>query len=146
MSHVGDMEVHIKDLVALEAAAKRLGLELVKGQTTYKWFGHSVGDYPLPAGFEKADLGKCEHVLRIPGNSQAYEIGVVRRRDGKPGFQLLWDFWKGGYGLTDKVGESGGLLKQAYAIETTKKQMIRDGYRVTESLSPQGNVLLTFVE
>lgn len=146
MSHIGDMEVHIKDLAALEAAASRLGLELVKGQTAYKWYGRSVGDYPLPAGFAAEDLGKCEHALRIPGDNKAYEIGVVKRRDGKPGFQLLWDFWQGGFGLTAKIGETGGLLKQAYAIEATKKQMIRDGYRVTETVSPQGNALLTFVE
>jgi hypothetical protein len=146
MSHIAEMELDIKDLDALEKAGKKLGLVLVKDQKNYKWFGESVGDYPLPAGFKESDLGKCDHVLKIPNSPNSYEIGVVKRRDGKPGFQLLWDFWMGGYGLQDKIGAGGGLLKQAYSLEVAKKQMLRKGYRVSEKRDAKGNVLLTFTE
>ncbi len=145
MSHVADIpEMDIKNLEALGDAAKRLGLELVKGQTTYKWYGRHVGDFPLPAGFKASELGKCEHAIRIPGAKGAYEIGVVKRRDGKPGYQLLWDFWEGGFGLQEKIGETGGLLKQAYAIAAAKKQMLRKGFRATETKNAKGEVFVTF--
>lgn len=146
MSHVCDMQLDIHDLAALEEAAKSIGLELVRGQTQYKWYGTHMGDYPLPAGFTKADLGQCDHTIRIPGHGEAYEIGVVKRKDGKPGFQLIWDFWQGGYGLEAKIGKDGGLLKQSYAAQATKKQMLREGYRSSTKKDMFGNVLLIFTK
>lgn len=142
MSHVEQLDVHVKDLDALAQAAKELGGELVRGQDRYKWFGTSVGDYPLPKGFTKEDLGKSDHVIRIPGNSKAYEVGVVRRRDGKPGYSLLWDFWNGGFGLRDLIGEGGNKLKQEYSVQVAMKQARRDGYRVTRVKRPDGKVRL----
>ncbi len=105
MSHICTVDLHITDLTALQKAAEVLGLKLNLNQKTYKWYGRSVGDYPLPEGFKAEDFGKCEHTLSIPGNGQAYEIGVVARRDGKPGYTLMWDFWNGGYGLEKIVGK-----------------------------------------
>lgn len=147
MSHVADMDLHIKDLEALAKACKRLGMELVKDKKTFKWYGTHVGDYPLPAGFKAEDMGRCDHAIRIVGNKDAYEIGVCKRRDGKPGYQLLWDFFAGGRGLRAVIGETGGSMKQAYALEVAKKQLIREGYRnLGETKDKQGNVLLTFQE
>lgn len=146
MSHVVDMNLEIKDLEALEKAAKSLGLEFLKNKKNYKWFGKHVGDYPIPEGFTVKDLGHCDHTLVIPGATKAYEIGVVKRKDGKPGYQLLWDFWQGGFGLREKIGKDGGRLKQAYSVQVAKKQMLREGYRVTERKDAKGNVLLTFTE
>lgn len=145
MSHVADMKLEVKDLHCLKECVKPLGAELVKADT-YKWFGRHVGDYPLPAGFTRDDLGKCDYVIRIPGNSQAYEVGVVKRKDGKPGYQLIWDFWQGGYGLEKVIGKDGGLLKQSYAVMVAKKEMLRKGYRVTSKKDAKGNVLLSFSE
>ena len=146
MSHVVDMQCEVKDLDCLAKAAKRIGLELVKDQKHYKWYGESVGDYPLPAGFTEADLGNCDHALRIPGDHDAYEIGVVKRKDGRPGFTLIWDFFAQEKTLIPRVGQDGGLLKQAYAREVARKQLIREGYRVTETTDEQGTVHLAFVE
>lgn len=143
MSHVVTIDIEIRDLDALDAAAKSLGLELVRGQTTYRWYGRHVGDYPLPDGLSHEDLGRCEHVLRIPGNAEAYEIGVVRRRDGRPGYTLLWDFWQGGYGLQEKVGANADRLKQAYALETAKRAAWRAGHRIVgEIRKADGTVVL----
>ena len=112
MSHVARIDMEIKDLTALKAAAKLLGMEFLEGQTTYRWYGRHVGDYSLPEGFKASDLGKCEHAIGIPNDKKAYEIGVVKRRDGKEGYTLLWDFWAGGYGLEAKVGKDGNKLKE----------------------------------
>ena len=147
MSHVATIDLEIKDLDALAAAAKFIGLEFVKGQETYKWYGSHVGDYPLPQGFKASELGKCEHALRIPKSENTsencYEVGVVRRRDGKPGYTLLWDFWNRGYGLQDKIGDNGSRLKQEYAAAVATRHAQRQGYRVTRTQKEDGRVILT---
>lgn len=142
MSHVCTIDLEIKDLDSLAAACKELGLEMVRGQQTYRWYGRSVGDYPLPQGFAEQDLGKCQHAIRIPGDSRAYEIGVTERRDGRPGYTLLWDFFAGGYGMEAKVGSDGDRLKQEYAAAVSAKIYRRQGYRITRTMK-EGRVILT---
>lgn len=103
MSHVVDVDVQIKDIDALKEACKERGLELVQ-KSTYRWYGRHVGDWPMPTGFTRADLGKCEYAIRVPGaDSDTYEIGVVRRRDGKEGYTFMYDFFNAGYGLVRKM-------------------------------------------
>lgn len=126
MSHVSTIELEIKDLEALKAACQRLGYEFRAGQTTYRWYGRFVGDYPLPAGYKVEDLGRCTHAIRVPGAD--YEIGVVTR-DGKT--TLLWDFFRPG-GLEAVIGQGGAKLKQVYAAEATKRAARKAGYMVTE--------------
>lgn len=142
MSHVVTINMELTDLESLKAACKAMGLEFVDGQTTYKWFGQSVGDYPLPEGFAAEDLGKCEHAIRIPGNSRAYEIGVTRRRDGKAGYTMLWDFWAGGYGLKNAVGEEGIKLRREYAAAVSTRKLQSQGYRVHTNRLESGRIVL----
>lgn len=142
MSHVAQIELQVRDLEALKRAAKSLGLEFVENQRTYRWYGRSVGDYPLPEGFTVQDLGKCDHALRVPGNPHAYEIGVVRSRTS-PGWVLLWDFWQGGYGLQELVGEGAHKLKQAYAVEAAKRAAQRAGHRfLGQTRKADGSIVL----
>jgi len=138
MSHVATIDLFITDLDSLAKACERLGLELVRGQKTYRWYGESVGDYRA-ADAVKAPDGHCEHAIRVKGNSRAYEIGLVKRSDGKAGYQLVWDHWAGGHGLCEKVmyAEKGkrqkpnaDKLKDWYAAEVAQKQMRRQGFRV----------------
>jgi hypothetical protein len=132
MSHVAKIAIEIKDLDALQAACARIGCELINGKTTYRWFGRHVGDYPLPEGFAATDLGQCEHAIRVPDAS--YEIGVVRRRDGKSGYTLLWDFFSsGGLDRNKAIGPNAGRLVQAYGVESAKRAARRAGYSVTEA-------------
>ncbi len=142
MSHVCKIELEIRDLRALAEAARALGLELVEDQQTYRWWGHSEGDYPLPAGMTAVDLGKCDHAIRIPGDDRAYEIGVVKRRDGKPGYSLLWDFYNGGFGMEFKVGKDGARLKQEYAAAVSIRQMRDQGFMVSRKVTPDGRIIL----
>ncbi len=126
MSHISEIELKIKSLDALKAACARLGLEFIQGQTTYKWYGHWVGDTPLPEGVKIEDLGTCHHAIRVPGAT--YEIGVVEKQGE---YILMWDFWQSG-GLERVLGPGGGKLKQAYSVEQTKAVARRAGYKVTE--------------
>lgn len=158
ISHVATVALDIKSLDDLDAACKRLGLELVRGQQTYHWYGRSVGDYPLPEGFTADDLGKCSHAIRIPASKAAqavapyvadwgtdakpYEIGVVARRDGKPGFSLMWDFFEGGFGLENIVGKDCQNLRQAYAICAATRAARMQGMSVTEQKMADGRVRL----
>ena len=152
MSHVAQVDVKIQSLDDLRAACKRIGLEFVEGQQTYRWYGRSVGDYPLPDGFTADDLGKCEHAIRLPHGhaslrsddrgAYTYEIGVVRNKDGRPGWSLLWDFFSGGFGLQEVVGENCNALKQAYAICAGKRAAQMKGFAVQEVKQANGSVKL----
>ena len=172
ISHVATINVEIKSLDDLESAARSLGLELVRGQQTYRWYGKSVGDYPLPVGFTAEELGRCDHAIRVPlsvtGADRCYEIGVVKRRDGKPGYQLLWDFFDGGrcqfavgdccgpgavedadYNphqtrLVSFVGGNGQKLVQSYARVTAIRTAQQQGFRVQESRQADGSIKLVF--
>ena len=142
MSHVATVDVEVKDLESLDLACQRLGLELVRHQLSYKWFGKHIGDYPLPEGFAVHELGRCDHAIRIPGKPDAYEIGVVRRRDGRPGFMLLWDFFAGGYGLEKIVGHECQALRQHYAAAVATREARRKGFIVQETKLGNGQIQL----
>ena len=141
MSHVVSIQAEVRDLEALKVAAARLGLEFNEGQRTHRWYGTSVGDYPLPTGFTVDDLGKCEHAISVPGNHTAYEIGVVKRRDGVAGYELLYDLWQGGYGLVNHVGRNCNKLVQEYSRETTRRAAIRDGWNIESERTLQDGSL-----
>jgi len=138
MSHVATMKLKVLSLDALKAAAKQLGLEFRENQKQYKWFGTHVGDYPLPAGFTKADLGTCDHAIGVKGNPNAYEVGVVKNKTS-PGYTLLWDFWAGGYGLQAVVGQDGKKLQQEYAVQVTMRKQLSEGWQVERRTDAKGN-------
>lgn len=134
MSHITKIGLQIKDLDALEKACRRLGLTLKRDQKTFKWYGRFVGDSPGIPGVKPEDYGKCDHAISVDGKPQAYEIGLVRRGDGK-GYDMHWDSWNRGYGLVEAVGydqkdTAGNKLKDWYAAEVARKQMSRQGFTV----------------
>lgn len=141
MSHIAKIELHVTDLEALKAACAQIGLEFVEGQKTYRWYGRSIGGQ-VPQGFTTADLGHCEHAIRVNGNPRAYEIGVVRRRDGKPGYVLHLDEWANGYGLVQVAGTGCAKLKQAYAEQVACAQLRKQGFRFTRQVKEDGRVQL----
>jgi hypothetical protein len=156
MSHVATVQIEVKDLDVLRRACKRIGLEFVADQKQYRWWGTPQSDQgELPAGFAAGDLGHCDHAIRIPQGhaawaskldvpeySKPYEIGVCRRRDGKPGFVLMIDPFCGGMGLLGIAGDGCVNLKRAYAIEAARKQATAQGYRVQEQQQAGGGVRL----
>jgi hypothetical protein len=149
MSHVTIIDIEIRDLDCLRAAAEELGMEFREGQTKFKWWGHSVGDYPLPVGFTEADMGKCSHALAVKGKPNAYEVGVVARRDGKPGYVLMWDFFNGGEGLQKVVGEGCSKLCQKYSEKVVLKHvgpLQAKGWNMQKTAGANGQIVVRLVK
>lgn len=141
MSHVVKMEVEIRDLDALRAACARLGFRWNEGVTTYRWFGRWVGDYPMPEGMTREQLGHCQHEIVVPGCQ--YSVGVVEVGDH---YSLLWDFYDG-HLLNAMGGEKGARLVQAYAVEEATSLMRAGGSCLAEEVVlPDGTVRLVFEE
>lgn len=136
MSHISTIQIEIKSLEALKKACTRLGFAWAQGQKTYKWYGTFMGDYPLPSGIKKENLGKCDHAIRVPGAT--YEVGVVSQGDKHV---LLYDFWTYG-GLEEKLGPNAERLIQAYAVEAAREEAERQGYSVYEEDMSDGSVKL----
>jgi len=141
MSYVSKIDTIIDDADVLKAAALRLGME-VREKTSYKWYGYSVGDYPLPIGFAVQDLGKCEFALGVTGNEVAYEVGVVKNPLG-PGYVLLHDFWQGGFGLLDVIGQGAENLLQEYDYLKTIESLRLEGYYIDEERQQNGAYIIT---
>lgn len=143
MSHVTAIQIQIKDLEALKAICPRLGLEFRKGQRTHRWYGRHVGDYPIPAGLRKEDLGKCDHAIAVKGNPQAYEVGLVKRGDE---FIPVWDFWQGGYGLEAAVGHEGTKLVEAYsqelALRKAQERYVSQGFTLSQESNAYGEAVI----
>ena len=137
MSHVVPIKLEIKDLKALETACKNLGFEFMRNQKTYAWYGKFLGDTTLDDSLKVADLGKCDHAIKVPG--ARYEIGV--KKVGKA-FQLEYDFWSSG-GLKSKVGEDGLPIKIAYTIEATKNVVKKNRHRLVSEKKMDDRTRLT---
>lgn len=145
MSHVADVDLTILDLDALERACAELGLELVRGQHTYKWYGTWVNDYSDPEraaavrGFNPQDFGKCEHAIRRAGHKEGdYEIGLVARPDGTPGYSVLYDnFGSGRYFATKLAGAGLPELKDEYGAQVATRYWTQKGYHVKRQRNAQ---------
>jgi hypothetical protein len=129
MSHVTSIDIEISDLTALEKAVSEMGGTFLRDKQNYAWYGRSVGDYPLPAGFKASDLGKCEHAIGLKGTE--YEIGVVRNPAKPKTYTLLYDFWGPGEKLKRHFGDGLTKLKQMYGVHVATQAASKKGYLVT---------------
>lgn len=137
MSHVIDTHFFFDSLEAMGLAAKRMGGELILGSQTYDWFGRHVGDYKLPKGRKKADMGTCDHEIKFPGCD--YSIGVIDQGDGT--YDLEYDFWGGGGGLINTIGgKDAGLLKQNYVVMRTHLEWAEQGVESHEEVNEDGDI------
>ena len=125
MSHITRIEsILISDLDTLTAACKLLGLEVVRGQTQFRCY---------------EGLGACEHAIRVPGDKEAYEIGLVREGAG---YKLVADDIL--YRIGMHVGRKCGKLRQYYAAETTARKLSKS-YHVRRTVD-QGRIKLHVTE
>ena len=129
----------------MEEAVKQLATEgvkvsFVRDQKTYRWYGRSVGDYPIPEGFTAEDLGKCDHVITVDGSD--YDIGVVRNKTNDGTYSLLFDFWGTGKQIVDVLGNQTEKLKSAYNEQVALKVARSKGHRVQMFRNSQGKRVL----
>ncbi len=145
MSHIADVRMQIKDLDALHLAVKALGGTLVLGQKTHQWYGEFMNDWQSErAAVNRRDsstFGKCDHAIKFEGIN--YEIGVVKSSDDC--YELIYDTFgcggkHDGCKLEEKLGVGLPKLKQAYGVEVTRRQLSRQGYRVTTINNANGSV------
>jgi hypothetical protein len=137
MSHITSVEIELKDLEAVKALCQERGWQFMQGQKTYRWFGEFVGDSPMPKGMTKADLGKCDHAIKVPGAS--CEIGL--RSTGKGSYKLAFDGWGAG-GLVPVIGLNGGLFLQGYGICKAEREAKKRGLHVQRVNGKAGAVKL----
>ena len=116
MSHIAKIELEVTDLDSLSKACQHIGLNLIRGKTTFKWFNGN---------------SKCDHAIEIPDVS--YEIGLVYKENK---YELQTDFWD--KGIEAAIGKNGGLLKQRYTVECTRHEAAKKGYRVIEKQTDNG--------
>ena len=116
MSHISKIELEVRDIRVLGNACQRLGLELLKGQKTFKWYGKEA---------------TCDHAIRLPGAD--YEIGILKTGGL---YELSCDYYD--RNIEKAIGVQGGFLKQAYAVEKTKVEARKKGYSVVERQSQTG--------
>ncbi len=142
MSHVTEVKLKLKDLDAVEEAAKLCGLELVRDKKTFKWYGTFVGDTTPPVGRDPKDYGKCEHALKQTDMKGGYEIGLVKALDGD-GYDALFDSWSSEGG---RLPFKAAKLKQEYAVAVTTRKakdvLARKGFGVTREDLAGGRVRL----
>lgn len=129
MSHVAKIKAEIKDLKALKNTCDRMGWQFKENQKSYKWWGRSVGDYPLPEGYNASDLGKCDHAISVPNCN--YEIGVVKSKANPKTYDLLWDFFDSSL-KSAMGGVTAPKLVQAHTIEAGKIAARKKGYTFKE--------------
>ena len=116
MSHISKIELEVKDLGMLGQACNRLGLALIRGVRSFKWYGRDSA---------------CDHVIKVPGAD--YEIGVLNTGGL---YELNCDFYDPN--IEKVIGKQGGRLKQAYTVARVTKEARRKGYRVMEKRTEQG--------
>ena len=117
MSHITKIELEVKDLGILNEACKRLGLNFVRNQRSFKWYGRKDA--------------KCDHAIKVTGAN--YEIGVVKT-NGR--YDLQCDYYDSN--IEEAIGKDGGKLKQSYAVTKTKTEARRKGYSVIEKQTDNG--------
>lgn len=138
MSHVCKVELQIKDLAALEAACRAVGLELVRGQKTYRWYSDLNPGANRAYRRSETD-GHCDHAIRIPGaDGEEHEIGVARTASGA--YELRWDPMGR---IVEMVGGSDARkLRQEYSSAVATKWYKQHGYRVSRSVKADGRIVL----
>ncbi|MHA2642866.1 MAG: DUF1257 domain-containing protein [bacterium JZ-2024 1] len=121
MSHITTVKTKIRDLELLARAAERFGLSLVRAES-FRAFTRSACEYKLTSG-----------------SSVEYEIGIVRSGDS---YELLYDSWRGGYGLIERVGKNLERLISAYSEEVVSLEAVRSGLTVVSREESDDGIVL----
>lgn len=129
MSHIATVKTEIRDLKALAAACKELGLTFVENQKTCRfWNGKTE---------------PCDHAITLPARKQAMDLGL---KQTKTGFDLVGDAYlqrddKGTCNYvfgreTNPLGKSFGALIQLYGVHKSTIEAQKRGYLVKRQILP----------
>lgn len=140
MSHVVKIDMKLMSLNVIIKTFRDLGMEVVESPN-YKWYNTYVGDSPLPEGYSIDELGKCIYKAYIPSKPSAYEVGIVKSKDGT-GFSLLYDFWMEGYGLESVIGKNANKFKQTYSANMSIMQLAMQGRQFTKTVNTKGQIII----
>lgn len=129
-------EPFITNITALEIAASAIGMTLTK-KNEYRWFGRSVGDYPVPAGTTVSELGKnAAYVLSVDEETCAklqidsnglYDLAVIEDPNNPGAYTLMYDFW-GQQNRLDRV--IGSPIRENGTVVSIAPLLVRQ-YRMT---------------
>lgn len=126
MSHITKKKAKISNLSDLQEACDQIGMEFKEGQTTCRYY----------AGRKEP----CTHAIVVPGNTDAYELGVLQEEDGT--FSLLFDSYGGGNGLIDKIGRNADRLMQEVSVAMSIRHMRMKGRTVSRVQNGKNVVVL----
>lgn len=132
MSHVINIELEIKDLDALEAACKALGLTYERETTKWRWYGKWMNDYSGKNAAYKNKIDTNRYgtadagVIKVPGAT--YDIGVYKVENG---YALVYDNWQHGQGIETTLGVGTPDLNKQYGAQVALKRLRKMGFRAT---------------
>lgn len=124
MSHFSQLKTKIRDIQALSAAAKQLGLTLQKDGVVRGYNGNR---------------SKADYLIRLTGN---YDVGFVKQADDS--YALIADWYTGS--VKSQIGEEGGLLLQHYALALAAAEAIKQNYQVSYTKLEDGTIRMTLTE
>jgi|SRR5579884_1968719 len=145
MSHIAEIKTELKDLEAVKAACKELGLTFHEGQKTCAF-------YPTEAG---AQQHPCDHAIGLPVGDYKMELGLTKQANGTfslVGDNLLQlahtddsgDYWcKRIFGReTNPLGSKFGTFIQHYAVHKATIEARKRGYMVNRVAGKNGAIQL----
>ena len=117
MSHFSKVKSEIKDLEALEEAARKMGFQVARNAPCRYYYGSRRKDF----------------VIKLPGS---YDVAITKSEGDS--YAIEADFFAGH--VAKYVGKNGDLLLQQYAIEKVKIEAFQKGLTVEET--QEGNATL----
>lgn len=121
MSHITTIATRILSLDALEAAARELGGQLVRGKREQRSYQDGLA---------------CDHVIQLP--DCRYEIGVVKTKDDS--YALAFDSYGQGQKLVKAFGTGLQKLSQLYSVHAATIAARKKGYLV-QRVAGKGGVI-----
>ena len=147
MSHVVASKVFVTNLDDARVVGDELGFDLIENATKFAWYGKWVNDFSgsraaVTAGYDPKTFGTCEHKLRMKDHQQGdYEIGLVRRVDGKPGWELVYDDYSSyGAKINKKAGKNLGRFKAKLGERVITRGAIAQKFGVQRSVMADGRI------
>lgn len=146
-SHVAAQETKpgqpmFASIQALKMACEMLGCDLLE-QSEYKWWGSHVGDYPVPKGMKKEELGhNAKFVIRANAKKMAelkkgrpygdiYDVGIVEDLNNPGCYIPLYDFYGQANGIDMCVGSPIiKYNKETKQNETTLTPVLKQHYEM----------------